>query len=218
MNTNTRRVSNKKSIICLSIGIILILLSLFGVTVIVLNGALKWNAIGTLLVSLGVVGGIITVFSIISLLGISSLNKMLESPDYGMDYPKELSTHKIVGMKKAKERDGAEKFNKYSEWKNHIEKEHSMLINNDDAYHFFVRRLRNRISYKEFMLAVAVPAELVVFSTYYNFDNGDLDVANIIAMIISMLFLIIVLARDYMVCEDEINFIKDCMEVLFDKR
>ena len=41
------------------------------------------------------------------------------------------------------------KFEKYSAWKEYIEKTFEAIIDNEDAYRFMVRRLRNKESYKE---------------------------------------------------------------------
>lgn len=218
MEENVRQMSNKRNIVCLIIGIVLMLIFSVQILCSIFFIKRKWpeQNMDLLFLFLGVVGLVLVLLSVVNIISIIDINKYLKNPAYGLDYQRELSTYSIIG-KKSKAKNGASKFHKYTEWKEYIEEKFKRIINNEDAYRFMIRRLRSKESYKEIIISVAIPVEVGVFTVFYSAGIGVSEIGTILSILFSSAFLIILVTVNYYDCKEEINFISDFIEIVFPK-
>ena len=216
MDKNIRQISNTKNCVLIVFGFILITICVIEILFIIITEKHSWPSRMEDLVFLlvGIIGILLFLWGLLNFFNVKSDNKYLKNLDYGFDYQKELSTYCIIGINK-KVKNGALKFNKYSEWKNYLEKEYNNIINNEDAYHFFIRRLRNKKSYIELLVAVLVPIEISLLATFYA-ASSDLSVSGkTVALFITAIIFVIIMTIEFNNCKEEINFLNDIIEIVF---
>ena len=164
---------------------------------------------------LGIIGVLMILTAGVNIVSNIEINKYLKNSAYGIDYQKKISTYKIIGKNKKKIKNGALEFEKYSAWKEYIEKTFEAIIDNEDAYHFMVRRLRNRESYKELITSAVIPIEIGMFTVFYSTGIDISNIGTILSILISAIFLLIIVEVNYLDCKEEINFILDFNEIVF---
>ena len=115
-----------------------------------------------ILVSLGVLSlleGICNIFII------RSENNYLKAPNYNFDYDKELRTYTYVGKNVKKPKDNAQLYEKYSDWKNHLNNDYEDLMSNDDFYRYLTRKIRNDELYLEVIKTLSIPVGVPLITT-----------------------------------------------------
>jgi hypothetical protein len=213
----TRQISNKRNIICVIVGVVMILISSIEIMLSILHEKRKWpdQNIDLLFLLLGIAGIILIIFSIVNINSNIEMNKCLKNFAYGLDFQKEFSTYKIIGKKKKVKSGTIKKYNKYSEWKKHVEETFGTIKNNEDAYRFMVRELRSKESYKELIIAVVIPVEVGMFSVFYSAGIDISELGTILSILVSAILLLVMVTVNYLECKDEIDFISDFMEIIF---
>ena len=116
---------------------------------------------------------------------------------------------------KKKIKNGALEFEKYSDWKEYIEKTFEAIIDNEDAYRFMIRRLRNKESYKELITSAVIPIEIGMLTVFYSTGIDISKIGTILPILVSVIFLLIIVVVNYLDCKEEINFILDFNEIVF---
>lgn len=106
-------------------------------------------------------------------------------------------------------------FEKYSDWKEYIEKTFEAIIDNEDAYRFMIRRLRNKESYKELITSAVIPIEIGMLTVFYSTGIDISKIGTILPILVSAIFLLIIVVVNYLDCKEEINFILDFNEIVF---
>lgn len=146
-----RQISNRKNKICFCVGFCMCIISTIEMLLIKFYFKSKWPGqnIDLFFLLLGIIGFLMILIAGVNIVSNIGINKYLKNSAYGIDYQKEISTYKIIGKNKKKIKNGALEFEKYSDWKEYIEKTFEAIIDNEDAYRFMIRRLRNKESYKE---------------------------------------------------------------------
>lgn len=215
-----RQISNKKNIILLLVGIVMASVCFIVTRINILDGKGKWliGCIKAVVLVLGIVGLILIVINIIKVLGNIKINKDLNNLAYGFDYQKEFSTYRIVGRDKAKAKNEANKFHKYSEWRGDIENRFEKIINDEDAYHFMVRIYRDKESFKDLFMSVLIPLDVAIFTVLYSDGVNISETARVITIIIIIAILIVFATVNYFKCKEEIGFMTDFMEIVFPER
>lgn len=160
-----RKISNTKNIICLVIGCGMLFICVISILVGIFFEKRKWlsQSSDLFFLLLGVIGILLILTGIVNIVSNIETNKYLKNTPYSLDYQKEISTYTIIGKDKKKPKNGALKFYKYSEWKDYIEKTFKDIIDDEDAYRYMIRRLRNKESYKELIISAVIPIEKTVF-------------------------------------------------------
>lgn len=133
--------------------------------------------------------------------------------DYNFDYDYEYKLYASIG--KYSNREGKRKlfFSRYSEWKNYLEQTYTKQKDYDDFYRFLRKELRFRRSLRDITKTSIIPTELVVFTSYFSInENYNIISACIITLMILILFSVMIFRAD-----NEVNFMEDLIEVLFDK-
>lgn len=77
----------------------------------------SWDLLFLIILFIGVFG---VVYGIVNINFTKKSNAYLSNPDYNIDYQQELYTYKIIGKKNAKIKNGAQKFEKYTDWKTEL--------------------------------------------------------------------------------------------------
>lgn len=213
----TRQISNKKNIILLLVGIVMASVCFIVTRINILHEKGEWltGCIKTVVLVLGIVGLILIVINIINVLGNIKINKDLNNLAYGFDYQKEFSTYRIVGRDKAKAKNEAKKFHKYSEWRRDVENRFEKIINDEDAYHFMVRIYRDKESFKDLFMSVLIPLDVAIFTVLYSNGVNISETASVITIIIIIAILIVFATVGYFKCKEEIGFMTDFMEIVF---
>lgn len=212
-----RKLSYRKNIVMLLISVIMILACVTDCLVSKVYFQRKWpsQSLDLLFLLLGIVGIIVVVLDIVNIIGNFRINKFLKNPAYGLDYQKEFSTYKIIGKEKAKVKNEALQFHKYSEWRDYLKNNYERIINNEDAYRFMVRRLRGQESYKELLLSALVPVEIGIFTVFYSVGINISENETTLSILASSVIIIVLVAVNYFECKEEIAFINDFMEIVF---
>ncbi len=141
--------------------------------------------------------------------GIKQHNKIiliLGGEPYLFDYHKELKVYKKIGV--ALNNDDAKSFEKYTQWKEYVQKKYSNLKNNEDFYRFLNKKLRIIKQAKEVTKNIILPLELVVPQIAYDTSKSIIDVC-ICFVAITVLFINVLMKID-----DSINFFEDYMELI----
>lgn len=212
-----RKISNIKNIICSVIGGVMLFICGVSILVSIFFEKRKWpsQSCDIFFLLLGVIGILLILIGIVNIVSNIEINKYLKNPPYGLDYQKEISTYVIIGKDKKKPKNGALKFHKYSEWKGYIEKSFKNIIDDEDAYRYMIRRLRNKESYKELIISAAIPIEVGMFSMFYSAGNAVSKLGTTISILMSAIILIIIVTVNYLECKEEIGFISDFNEIIF---
>lgn len=218
MERKVRRISYKNSVIHLCIGFVLFLTLFFlQRCYIVLHIKCKSNE--DLMIFLFFVIGIIVLTMILEstlhIFYIYFKNKELKNLPYGIDYDKELSTYIIIGTEKRKVKNEALKFNKYTEWKSYLESNYKQIMNNEDAYHFMIKKLRGKQTFKELLLSAIIPVEIGLFTVFYSSEIFMYEIDKIISIFFSTVILAIIMTASYCDYKQESNFILDFIEIIF---
>ena len=174
-----------------------------------------WDLLFLIILLIGVFG---VVYGIVNINFTKKLNEYLSTPDYNIDYQQELYTYKIIGKKNAKIKNGAQKFEKYTDWKTELIKKHGTIKNNEDAYRYMIRLLRDKQYFKEMLCTIAVPIEVGILTVFYTADNLVNNTGSFIGIFISAVMSVIIMGIYYLQCNDEISFIIDFIEIIFPKQ
>lgn len=135
------------------------------------------------------------------------LNEAAIEP-YSFDYSCELEIYVSVGKKKAR-------YEKYSQWKKHIEEEYQIQIHSDDFYHFIRRRFRIKENKYDMIKALLVPVEVALIAVFAQDKSmiGNISYGTVYAFITALI--IVVLATNEMIsCKNEIHFLNDMIELI----
>lgn len=133
LNHRYRKVSNKRNIIKIIGGLLLLILAgieIF-VTVLVLKKDWMTNLLDTLTVVVIIIGAIMLLFGIIPVVFVNNEDEYLRNLPYGFDYVAELEAYKMIGKKKKRKFEFSY-YEKYSVWKSYIEQEYANRKNNVD--------------------------------------------------------------------------------------
>lgn len=198
-----RKISNTKNIICLVIGGGMLFICVISILVGIFFEKRKWlsQSSDLFFLLLGVIGILLILIGIVNIVSNIETNKYLKNTPYSLDYQKEISTYTIIGKDKKKPKNGALKFYKYSEWKDYIEKTFKDIIDDEDAYRYMIRRLRNKESYKELIISAVIPIEVGMFSTFYSAGNNVSEFGTSISILISAIILSIIVTVNYLECK-----------------
>jgi hypothetical protein len=212
-----RQISNRKNKICLRVGIGMCIISAIEMLLIKFYFKSKWTGrnVDLFFLLLGIIGILMILIAGVNIVSNIGINKYLKNSPYGIDYQKEISTYKIIGKNKKKIKNGALEFEKYSAWKEYIEKKFEAIIDNEDAYRFMVRRLRNKESYKELITSSVIPIEIGMLTVFYSIGIDISKIGTILPILVSAIFLLIIVMVNYLDCKEEINFILDFNEIIF---
>ncbi len=131
---------------------------------------------------------------------------ILGGKPYLFDYNTEVRIYNKIGV--ALNDDDLGSFEKYSQWKEYIQKKYSNLKNNDDFYRFLNKKLRIIKQAKEVTKNIILPLELVVPQIAYDASKSIVDVG-ICFVVITVLFINVLMKID-----DSINFFEDYMELI----
>lgn len=215
-----RQISNRKNKICLCVGIGMCIISVIEMLLIKFYFKSKWPGqnVDLFFLWLGIIGILMILIAGVNIVSNIEINKYLKNSAYGIDYQKEISTYKIIGKNKKKIKNGALKFEKYSAWKEYIEKTFEAIIDNEDAYRFMVRRLRNKESYKELITSAVIPIEIGMLTVFYSAGIDTSKIGTILSILVSAVILLIIVVVNYLDCKEEINFILDFNEIVFSSK
>ena len=215
-NNGYRKVSNKKNIIKIIMGFLLLILA--GIEIIVTVLALKkeWmtNLLDTLTVVVIITGAIILLFGIIDFVFVNKENEYLRNLPYRFDYVAEAESYKMIGKKKKGKFEFAY-YEKFSLWKSYIEQEYANRKNNVDFYRFLNRKLRGKKDEKELMLNLMIPFDITVLTVFFTVKPTMSEIEMIISLIGLSLFLVIFLTINIWKINDEIYFLEDFMLLVF---
>ena len=188
-NNGYRKVSNKKNIIKIIMGFLLLILA--GIEIIVTVLALKkeWmtNLLDTLTVVVIITGAIILLFGIIDFVFVNKENEYLRNLPYRFDYVAEAESYKMIGKKKKGKFEFAY-YEKFSLWKSYIEQEYANRKNNVDFYRFLNRKLRGKKDEKELMLNLMIPFDITVLTVFFTVKPTMSEIEMIISLIGLSLF------------------------------
>lgn len=210
-----RKISNEKNIRGIIIGAVMLLIGCIRKIIHIFKQ--KWIAqmFVFLLPIISIVGIMLIIICVINIIFNSCKNNELKKLAYRIDYQKELSTYKVIGYEKRKLKNGAQYFNKYCEWKNYIDKKYDNIKNNENAYHFMVRKYRAKESAKELLMSAILPLEVGVLSILYSGNYHFCEGANIFIILVPVVFLIVLITVNYFDYKEEVCFISDFMEIVF---
>lgn len=211
-----RQLSNKCNIVLLAIGIVCMIIA--GVILVMnhnpsINIQINADVIIKLLRILLLIGFVITVFSIVLIKLTIQANKYLKKLPYSFDYEKELETYVIVGKEKRMTKKGAEYYNNYSEWEEHVRA--NTIDVNDNFYHFLIRMLRNKKASEKLMISLVIPIEIALLSNGFcdNVEN-----CKIYETLLLTIFLVVFFTINYLKIADEISFLKDYISIMFPEK
>lgn len=217
-NNEYRMVSNKKNIVKIIIGSVLLILAgiEIGVTVLVLKKDWMTNLLDALAVAAIISGAIILLFGIIDFVFVKRENEYLRKLPYRFDYVAELESYKMIGKKK-KEKFSFAYYEKFSLWKSYIEQKYKNKKNNEDFYRFLNRKLRGKRDEKELMLNLMIPFDITVLTVFFTVKPTMSEIEMIISLIGLSLFLVIFLTMNIWKINDEIYFLEGFMLLVFPK-
>lgn len=157
------------------------------------------------------------------------LNKFLANDifPYCFDYQYELAVYDNIGKCKNKKIDGKniEKFERYSEWKNHILKwkdkfaEKCMENNKEceaeigDFCRFLNKRKRDAMLNKDIATGVLIPVELGIIAVICGGDELFMEIKLIYAVILGCYVMYLYINEQYG-NDKELHFVKDVIEIL----
>lgn len=215
-NNGYRKISNRKNIIKIIMGIVLLILAGIEiiVTVLVLKKDWMTNLLDTLAVVAIISGAIILLFGIIDFVFVKKENEYLRNLPYRFDYVAESESYKMIGKKK-KEKFEFAYYERFSLWKSYIEQEYDNRKNNEDFYRFLNRKLRGKRDEKELMLNLMIPFDITVLTVFFTVKPTMSEIEMIISLIGLSLFLVIFLTINIWKINDEIYFLEDFMILVF---
>lgn len=154
---------------------------------------------------------LLIIFSLLKCFMIKSTNKYLKNLPYAFDYEDEVKKYKNVGLK-------SHEFKNYTEWKEHIELQYTEKKDNDNFKHYLIKLLRYRNSYEKLFSSLLIPSVLAIVScmnTAYSscFDAEILYLQVIVEVGVAVVYLSYISLN----IQDEINFLNDYMDILFNK-
>lgn len=163
---------------------------------------------------------LIILFGVLLILGVTNLtrnrkiSKLKEKcKPYNFDYQKKFSIYKMLVNGNKKIKNDEMKFSKYSEWRRDILNRFIEQMKCDDFYRFLRRELRRKKANSDLQIAILLPIEIVILSA--SVAGGNMQ--SIIVMVIVAVFLVIFLTSSVLDARDEVNFLEDFMEILFEK-
>ncbi len=215
-NNGYRKVSNKKNIIKIIMGFLLLILAGIEiiVTVLVLKKDWMTNLLDTLTVVVIITGAIILLFGIIDFVFVNKENEYLRNLPYRFDYVAESESYKMIGKKKKGKFEFAY-YEKFSLWKSYIEQEYANRKNNVDFYRFLNRKLRGKKDEKELMLNLMIPFDITVLTVFFTVKPTMSEIEMIISLIGLSLFLVIFLTINIWRTNEDIYFLEDFMLLVF---
>lgn len=143
--------------------------------------------------------------------------KKAEDYSYNIDYKLELLTYNAIGKKKVKRKSDIQKFSKYTEWKKYLEEKHRLHLNHEDAYHYMLRKLRIKESFKDAFISLLVPFEIGIISIFFtlNMLEKNAGMKTCLCLMGITFFTMGILISDYQKCKNEIYFINDFIDIIF---
>lgn len=211
-----RKVSNRKNIIKIIMGISLLISAGIEVviTVLVLKKAWMTNLLDILAVVVIITGAIILLFGIIDFVFVNKENEYLRKLPYRFDYVAEWESYKMIGKKK-KEKSKFAYYEKFSVWQSYIEQEYANRKNNVDFYRFLNRKLRGKKDEKELMLNLMIPFDITVLTVFFTVKPTMSEIEMIISL--SGFGLLLVIFSTINICQinEEIYFLEDFMILVF---
>lgn len=216
-NTDIRQVSNLGNIRKIIVSIIVLLLCVVAeiVRTAWLGSFWPGDKIDIIVLVVAIICLVVMLVSILDYRIVKNTNEVLKNPLYGFDYQKELATYVIIGRESKKIKNGAQRFSKYSEWKNYLETTYSEQQKCDDFYRFLKRLLRDKRNSRDLQTTVVVPVEIAALTAFCSANREMGETETIIMLIILMGFLVSFLTINILNLKEEVNFIEDYIEVLF---
>ena len=215
MKTNAiRQISNKKNLIILFIGIIILLIAVISYIIeLHCNDDNIIFLLNNSILHLTIIGIILLVLSVLGIILNMRDNEYLRNLPYSFDYDKEFWTYSIIGREKKKRKNGAVYYKNYLSWKKHIIEEMDLEgVNKDNYYHFLLRIYRNKKCFLQLIISLVIPAEIFFLSFTF---NNNFKIENTIGCIISLIFTIVFYMINYMFINEEVLFIKDYIMIIF---
>lgn len=203
-----RQISNKINIIKIIVSSIIWVLCLLGVLC-------YKDYYPNIILVLTIIFLIVLVFSVLDYWIVKNTNEVLKNLPYGFDYQNELYIYSIIGRNSKKPKNGVQKFSKYSDWKKYLEKEYSMHMKCDDFYRFLKRMLRNKKNYRDLLTIIVVPIEIAFLTIFYGANKTMSEIEITLSLFILTLFFVLFLSVNILNAREEVNFLKDYIEVLY---
>ncbi len=215
-NNGYRKVSNRKNVIKIIAGILLLIFAGIEIVVTVFVFKQDWmtNRWDTLAVVAIITGAIVLLFGIIDLVFVNKENEYLRNLPYRFDYVAELESYKKIGKKKKKKFEFAY-YEKFSLWKSYIEQEYDTRKNNVDFYRFLNRKIRGKRDEKELMLNLMIPYDITVLTVFFTVKPTMSEIEMIISLIGLSMFLVIFITINIWSINEEIYFLDDFILLVF---
>lgn len=205
-NNEYRKALNKKNIIKIIVGFLLLILAVseIVVTTVVLKNDWMANLWDLLTLAMIITGVTIILLGIMDYKG----NGYLRNLPYGFDYEVEWELYKKIGEKKKGKFIYYEKF---SSWKSYIEQAYADRKNNVDFYRFLNRKHRAKIKGKELLIKWLIPINGIVITEFFNSITIITEIELIIFSMVLVMFLVICLTMIILGINAERYFLEDFM-------
>lgn len=217
MKKNNGKVSMKKGVKNLVASIIIMMIGIMEIPYRIFIQKVSWpsDEIDVLFLLLGLVGVALAVLSAFSIRNTALVNESLQYPEYGLDYQAEFKSYRLVGVNKRRKKKGIKFYRNYSEWKEDLEKKHTCIKNDENAYHFLLRKLRSKRQEQQAMTGMVIPIEVLFVGIICNDVAKDSLAVKLVSLVCIIVFMIFYLSINYFRCGDEIDFIEDFIDIIF---
>ena len=217
--TGIRQVSNKFNFLMVIISIaVFVLCLIINIKKFLRADNIEWTRTGTYVISVIItfIAFMTLIFFGLKMYIVKSTNKYLKNLPYGFDYTKELYTYKMVGKNKKNMKYSAKSFSKYSEWESHINEFYEKQKNYENFDKFLIRMKRNKENMVDLLKSIVIPMEIAMISAFYNdaTDPNTFFISIVITTTVLMCYFVIDISN----IKDEINFLEDYMDILFNKK
>lgn len=85
----------------------------------------------------------------------------------------------------------------------------------DDFYRFLKRMLRNKKNYRDLLTIIVVPIEIAFLTIFYGANKTMSEIEITLSLFILTLFFVLFLSVNILNAREEVNFLKDYIEVLY---
>lgn len=220
-----RQLSNKKNIIKIISGILLILLTAlcFLLKTLLFTDHIIITTIDLLSIMTLVIGIRFFLLGINNYIYVNSTNKYLSNLPYGFDEDEEIAKYKSIG-RQSKKKKNVKPYANYSAWKSYIEEAHATKKENKDFYRFLNRKLRNAKDSKESTISILTPISIAFITIFCTIEitRTEISIEKPIEIVCYLIFLatmftILTVEITKTITEQEtrIYFLEDFIEIVF---
>lgn len=183
------------------------------------NGCVELSECTILCVVIGILSSVGLFFACLDYYFKKNTYRYLKNLPYDFYYVEELHQYNYIGVYNRGKEEG---YNKYSEWKKHIEESYRNQLEDvntrNNFSRFLVRILREKKNEKKLYETLMIPIDVAFLALYFESPEPISYYSRLIAMVSCVLLLVIFASSMIIYVSKEISFIEDFLEIVNEKQ